>query len=104
VSRDFQLASDICIILTAFLTFWAYWSFRHEVTSGIDNSVQVLDLLEKIENDAGGIDPPPQTLRRYTHDSVAIALQSVLPSRIAYLAIFFAAASGVLGLVSVCTS
>ena len=104
MSHGLQLASDICIVLAAIFTFWAYRRFRHEVQTGIEDAVKVLEDQELVEWRVGGIDPNPQQLRRYAHESVREALKAVLPGRIAYVAIGFAALSGILAFVSVLVS
>jgi hypothetical protein len=90
--------------LAAIFTCWAYGRFRHEVQSGIDEADNDLKVREHVEWTVGGIDPSPQQLRRYTQQLVRDALKSVLPGRIAYFAIGFAALSGILAFVSVLLS
>ena len=104
MSQDLQLASNVCIVLAALFTCWAYGRFRHEVQSGIEETVNVLKDREHVEWAVGGIDPNPQQLRRYTQELVRDALKSVLPGRVAYFAIGFAALSGILAFVSVLLS
>jgi len=104
VSNGLQQASDVCIVLAAIFTCWAYGRFRHEVQSGIDEADNDLKVREHVEWTVGGIDPSPQQLRRYTQQLVRDALKSVLPGRIAYFAIGFAALSGILAFVSVLLS
>ena len=104
MSHGLQLASDACIVFAAIFTCWAYGRFRHDVQLGINEAVNVLEDREHVEWTVGGIDPNPQQLRRYTQELVRDALKSVLPGRIAYLAIGFAALSGILAFVSVLLS
>ena len=88
-------------MLAAIFTLIAYMRFRSAVEAKIEEWNEELNGLETVENDLGGIDPSPQTLRRTSHGLVHVALRSALPSWIAYLAIWFAFLSGVLGLLSV---
>lgn len=104
MSNGLQLASDVCIVLAAIFTCWAYGRFRHEVQSGIDDAVKVLKDRELVEWTVGGIDPNAQQLRRYAQELIRDALKSVLPGRIAYFAIGFAALSGIFAFASVLMS
>ena len=103
MSKDLQFLSDVCIVLAAIFSLWAYRSFRISIERKIEESSRALADLEDIEHKVGGIDPDARSLRRTVHVLVNSALRSVLPSPVAYCAIGFAALSGVLGILSIST-
>jgi hypothetical protein len=104
MSRNLQFASNVSIVVAAIFTLIAYERFRNGVETRIEESNKELNDLENVEDVFGSLDPSPQNLRRTMHDSVDFAMRSALPSWIAFLAIGFAALSGVLGLFSLIAS